>query len=87
MLEQRYIMAVVYFATQGNFWTNCAQDSIGGSCDPILDKLQPGYNPNGSRWLGEMNECNWLGVRCPTNAQCIQIIDIGKFHLYIFINK
>jgi len=80
-MEQRYIMAVFYFATGGDGWNNCAaRDMVTNSsvCDAITDLQQPGYNPSGSfAWLDPVDECEWFGLRCILGGdECIRIIQL-----------
>jgi hypothetical protein len=75
-LIQRYIMALTYFSTDGEKWTNCAQSGV---CNPTIcrdggNKPRLGINS----WLSHnISECQWCGAACnPTNL-CMTDIDLG----------
>ena len=49
---QRYSAAVFYFATLGDEWSTCAQNSDNSLCQ------------SGDPFLSESNECEWGGISC-----------------------
>lgn len=71
-LIQRYILAVIYFSTNGNEWFQCsassnAQDDCGMEY-PFVSK---------QRFLNSGSECNWAGIDC-NDAQCVTRVEFGK---------
>uniref|UniRef100_A0A7S0BVT8 Uncharacterized protein n=1 Tax=Proboscia inermis TaxID=420281 RepID=A0A7S0BVT8_9STRA len=82
-LEQRYVMAVLYYSSNGGTWDNCAEASSGSDCEPI-NVGEPGYNPGpdgARRWLDPVDECEWYGLRCLPDDKCIRVIQLGKFYI------
>lgn len=76
-VNQRYILAVIYFSTNGENWSNCSNHN--GDCDPV-SLGQPGYNPNGSsRWLDPIDECEWYGLRCSLD-KCLRVAQIENIN-------
>jgi hypothetical protein len=75
-LIQRYIMALTYFSTDGDKWTNCGQK---GGCNPAIcrdggNKPRLGINS----WLSQgISECQWCGAACNTTNLCMTDIDLG----------
>ena len=57
-LIQRYVMAVFYFSTEGDSWTECSED---GGC--------PGTN-----FLEGTHECDWFGLTCNADKCITQIV-------------
>lgn len=55
-LEQRYILAVLYFQTGGEWWTRCSPMSA-EVCD------------QGEAFLSGANECAWGGVNCDSSSR------------------
>ena len=69
-LIQRWVLAVIYFSTNGNSWFNCS--AVGtdpcGSQYPFL---------NETRFLSPNIECNWAGISCNAN-ETVTEIKFGK---------
>ena len=63
-VTQRYVMAVLYFSTEGDSWTNCSATQ---TSDCVSDS---------TRFLNSQNVCFWFGVTCRRDD--IVIISIGK---------
>jgi hypothetical protein len=86
-LIQRYIMALTYFSTDGEKWTNCGQEGGSSACDPAICRDE-GNKPNlgTSRWLNHnSSECQWCGAACnPTNL-CMTNIDLGALFTLYFL--
>ena len=66
-LKQRYILAVLYYATNGDNWFSCYQGS-----DPLLcvqGNAAAGLDPAYGRdpFLSGSNECRWGGIICEGN--------------------
>ena len=74
-LIQRYVLAVLYYSTNGENWFQCSASSvIGDDCG----KEEPFVNK--THFLDESNECLWAGIRC-SETQCVTQIEFGKFCL------
>lgn len=58
-LHQRYILAVLYFITDGDNWIKCRRDGLA----PCI----------GQNFLGEASECEWGGITCSEAGQVIRI--------------
>lgn len=59
-LIQRYCLAALYFALNGDRWTRCGQQQQQETNETCLDE-----NGNVSqRFLSEQSECSWYGIRC-----------------------
>mmetsp|Transcript_12297 Transcript_12297/g.27638 ORF Transcript_12297/g.27638 Transcript_12297/m.27638 type:complete len:569 (+) Transcript_12297:2-1708(+) len=64
--QQRYILSVLYFATNGLFWMK--------NNTPVF--LDIGCETN--NWLDAMqSECNWCGVTCTKESNIVQRIDLS----------
>jgi hypothetical protein len=76
---QRYIMALTYFSTDGEKWTNCGQDGGSSACISAICK-DFGRKPElgDKRWLSSASECEWCGAACNITNKCITDIDLGK---------
>jgi len=62
---QRYVMALFYFATEGDSWLRCTQEAV-TPCARGADTY---------RWLsGSANECNWSGVDCDESGGVTGIV-------------
>ena len=64
-LEQRYALAVVYFATDGKDWTSCSK---GDRDCPVFP------------FLSAESECSWYGVDCNFNND-VDTLDLGDNNL------
>lgn len=58
-LEQRWVMAVIYFSTNGDGWFQCSANpnatDLCGSDEPFVGD---------SRFLSDTSECDWAGISC-----------------------
>jgi len=81
---QRYIMALTYFSTDGEKWTNCGQEGGSSACDPLICNRNGGKPRLGTkRWLDKGSECTWCGAACNTTNKCITDIDLGTCYAAI----
>jgi hypothetical protein len=64
-VEQRYIMAVLYYSTEGDSWFNCSATASSVCPSETL------------RFLSSQDVCFWYGVSC--NRGDITGISIGKY--------
>ena len=72
-LVQRYVLALFYFATDGDNWPLCSADETSTPC----------VDENGTeivRFLSNTNECEWYGVVCDFD-KFVTLIEIGKIHI------
>jgi hypothetical protein len=65
-LLQRYTLAVLYFATNGQNWSNCTAD-LTTTNTAVHTSL--GACQGGSRFLDAVSECFWYGVTCTVDNQ------------------
>lgn len=72
-LIQRYVLAVIYFSTNGDLWFQCSAASN------ALDSCGKEYPfSSKTRFLDSGSECNWAGIDC-NDSQCVNRIEFGKF--------
>jgi hypothetical protein len=66
-LVQRFALAVIYFATNGDDWLQCSADGtdLCGFEDPFVGD---------SRFLSADNECSWAGITCDPDM-CVTEIE------------
>jgi len=63
--HQRFILAVFYFATNGDNWSKCFRGDV--HCTD---------SPNKVAFLSPEHECNWNGIFCDENKK-ISVISLG----------
>jgi len=75
---QRYVLAVFYYSTDGDNWTQCSAASdfsdakavaeADAACDRVVIPFGVPNDRVGDTstdaWLGPVNECEWGGVAC-----------------------
>lgn len=66
---QRWVLAVIYFSTNGGNWIRCA--AFGGD-DCGNERLFLGKR----RFLSDANECQWAGISCNVDG-CVTEIEFG----------
>ena len=72
-LIQRYVLAVIYFSTNGDQWFQCSASST------ALDNCGEEYPfSSKTRFLDSGSECNWAGIDCDQSL-CVTRIEFGKF--------
>lgn len=81
-LIQRYVMAVFYYSTRGDRWTQCsapldfkdpaAIDAANARCTIVVP------NGNSSAWLTPDSVCQWGGLACDED-ELVNRIDFGKY--------
>jgi hypothetical protein len=74
-LIQRFALATIYYATNGDNWFKCsgnqlASDNCGGEA--------PFWNE--TRFLSPVNECQWAGIVCNVDF-CVTELEYGKTSL------
>ena len=62
LLEQRYILALLYFATNGHSWKDCAFDETSHECTYLDYGFQSNFTE--SRYLSASHECDWFQTYC-----------------------
>jgi hypothetical protein len=64
----RYEMALLYFSTNGDEWTNCAAEDTSSECITGGQTGDDGFPPcldgGFARWLSSESECDWCGLSC-----------------------
>jgi hypothetical protein len=70
---QRWVMAVFYYATNGDEWLQCSVDGSDecGSNLPFKSK---------QRFLSDFSECDWAGITCNTD-DCVTEIEFEENNL------
>jgi hypothetical protein len=69
-VEQRYILSLLYFSTNGDEWSTCNRPSA-----PVLRECD-----NGTRYLSAGDVCSWIGeasISCDSNG-AVMLLAIGK---------
>ena len=99
-LEQRFIMAYIYFATTKNGpWATCnpinkteqialstfsttMESNVCGfqTVMHVTDRDRIHYRPiTAHRWLSDIHECSWAGVKCDEPGFYVTSIELSKF--------
>lgn len=86
-LVQRYILAVLYYSTNGSSWPACSKPEDIESTDTCQVQSTYGVNiitisddvkvSEGFRWLTCNTECEWSGANC-NNKNELGVIDMEK---------
>jgi hypothetical protein len=70
-LIQRWALAVIYFATNGEDWLQCSNNPLAtdacGTVPPFIGD---------TRFLSANNECTWAGIVCDVEL-CVTEIEFG----------
>ncbi len=83
MLSQRYSLAVFYYSTNGNRWTQC-EAPVDASDEEQVEEanqrcdLEPLPDSGSNAWLTPGSECDWAGVVCNDDG-IIEQLDMGKY--------
>jgi hypothetical protein len=76
MLVQRYVMAVFYFSTRGDRWTQCSAPPLMSDANETAVAVAEtnanaacsiqvfGFNSSSNAWLTGGSECGWGGLGC-----------------------
>lgn len=81
-LSQRYSLAVFYYATNGNRWSQCVAPVDVTDESQVEDanqrcNLVPLPDTGSNAWLTPGDECDWAGIVCNRDG-FVERIDIGK---------
>ena len=94
-LKQRYVMAVLYFSTEGNNWNECKAPteftnpvnikSANGNCN--IEAKAPRSDPTDvmrstDAWLSPSHECSWGGLACIAKTMKMYRIEFGKLYCF-----
>jgi hypothetical protein len=71
-LVQRYVLSALYYATNGDSWLLCSNNT------------QSDCPPPSARWLSKESECSWFGSKCP-KGDFINEIELGKSSLVFVV--
>lgn len=82
-LKTRYALAVFYFSTRGNRWTECSapinfDDPASIQAANANCNIQPIPNSGSDAWLTPSDECQWGGIVCDSESGEVQLLEIGK---------
>ena len=69
---QRYVLAVVYYATKGQEWDRCNQGAE--ECFSVKKGVRTDHEP----YLSKANVCEWFGVSC-INDSIVISIQLGEY--------
>ena len=70
---QRYVLAVMYFSTNGENWFQCSGNAAASDdCGSDFP-----FDAGQSRFLAPVTECDWAGIRCSENL-CVTEIEFGE---------
>lgn len=83
-LIQRYVMAVFYFSTRGDRWTQCSAPPppVEGVVNPAIAEANAnalcsiqvaGYESSSNAWLTSESECSWGGLGCNEDKFIVRI--------------
>ena len=76
LISQRYLMALLYFATSSDGWTFCGPPSSEKKEDDDCEGIDVNYaKVKSKRWLSGESECDWFGVVCSDDY--VTEIEIG----------
>eukprot|EP00957_Ditylum_brightwellii_P025446 1924021-Ditylum_brightwellii.AAC.1 len=78
-LTQRYVMAVLYYATDGDNWTICSNTEEGtANCGIVTGDFSSGFNfESRPAYLTAVSECEWFGNSCDENG-AMKSIQLGE---------
>ena len=74
---QRWTLAVMYFASNGDKWFQCASNITLSTMNPTDDCGADAPFVNQNRFLSPVNECLWAGIRCING--CVTEYEFGTF--------
>lgn len=85
ILVQRYVVAVFYYSSIGDGWTECSAPEelsdptsvaeANANCNIQVDSGNGGTDA----WLTAVSECNWGGLVCVQNENALERIDFGEY--------
>ena len=74
---QRWVLAVIYYSTNGDQWVQCSDNPAAtDDCGNLLPFL------GATRFLSAGTECDWAGITCQTIDGGLRVtqIELGKNH-------
>ena len=77
-LIQRFALAVIYFATNGDGWLQCSANHLATDSCGLEDPFT-----GASRFLSGVNECKWAGISCDAQL-CVTKVEFGTFPPSLF---
>lgn len=84
-IEQRFCIALFYFQTLGEHWTNCSAST--NTTDINCTVLDRDYiEIKQKRWLGDYHECEWAGISCVEIEDTINRTEREKTRVVIGMN-
>jgi hypothetical protein len=84
LIIQRYVLATLYFGTNGNNWTDCGANGIDFEPDSCEASVNGAYSPGGNTtWLSRVNECAWGLLACVPETGCVDRIEMGTFYVIL----
>uniref|UniRef100_A0A7S2XRA3 RapA2 cadherin-like domain-containing protein n=1 Tax=Attheya septentrionalis TaxID=420275 RepID=A0A7S2XRA3_9STRA len=79
LIIQRYVLATLYFGTNGNNWTDCGANGIDFEPDSCEASVNGAYSPGGNTtWLSRVNECAWGLLACVPETGCVDRIEMER---------
>lgn len=95
-IEQRYVLAVFYYSTEGDDWAACGAPSDLTNENEIMDANEDctitvtpppdifatiPLTSNTDAWLTPVNECEWAGIACNADTLCADRIEFENNNL------
>ena len=82
-LIQRWVLAVLYFSTNGNDWYQCASPQTDAGRTGKNTKACGTVNPffGAAPFLSNVSECTWAGIGCTTSTGLVNDIELANNNL------
>jgi len=94
-LDQRYILLVFYYSTDGPNWSSCSKPKDISNADQVAAaNAQCNIRGDGSQfagsdaWLTGVSECEWGGITCDDSGSgSVTSLFTGEFQLSLDVDK
>ena len=89
-LDQRYILSVFYYSTEGKNWSRCSKPNDISNADQVsAANIRCNIRGDGSQlagtdaWLTPVSECQWGGITCD-DPDSVTSLFTGEFHYEVY---
>ena len=89
-LDQRYILSVFYYSTDGQNWSRCSKPNDTSNADQVAAaNARCNIRGDGSQlagtdaWLTPVSECEWGGITC-ADQNSVTSLFTGEFHYEVY---